>query len=161
MAPDPDATRTKVVTYLPAYQRDRWGDHAEELGMNRSEFVRTMVQAGRRGFGAEERDKTKDGADETGKAGERGDAGDAGGGKDGRSSKPVEGRSADAAPRGEALEERVLDALDDGARSWEELVEEVTDDIEARLDTVLERLQDDNRVRYSGRDGGYTRTGGE
>lgn len=48
-----DTSRTAVQTYVPAYQRDQWDDHAEQLGMSRSEFVRTMVQAGRRGFGAE------------------------------------------------------------------------------------------------------------
>ncbi len=48
-----DTTRTVVQTYVPAYQRAEWDDHAERLGMSRSEFVRTMVQAGRSGFGAE------------------------------------------------------------------------------------------------------------
>jgi len=59
---DRDTTRTTVQTYVPAYQREQWDAHAEELGMSRSEFVRTMVQAGRRGFGAE----TSDTPDETG-----------------------------------------------------------------------------------------------
>jgi len=58
---DRDTSRTTVQTYVPAYQRERWDTHAEELGMSRSEFVRTMVQAGRRGFGAE----TDERADET------------------------------------------------------------------------------------------------
>jgi len=48
-----DTSRTAVQTYVPAYQRDQWDDHAEQLDMSRSEFVRAMVQAGRRGFGAE------------------------------------------------------------------------------------------------------------
>jgi hypothetical protein len=48
-----DTSRTVVQTYVPAYQREEWDDHAEQLGMSRSEFVRTMVQAGRSGFGAE------------------------------------------------------------------------------------------------------------
>lgn len=48
-----DTSRTVVQTYVPAYQRDQWDDHAEQLDMSRSEFVRAMVQAGRRGFGAE------------------------------------------------------------------------------------------------------------
>ena len=45
--------RTVVQTYVPAYQRQAWDDHADRLEMSRSEFVRTMVQAGRRGFGAD------------------------------------------------------------------------------------------------------------
>jgi hypothetical protein len=48
-----DTSRAVVQTYVPAYQRDEWDEHAEQLGMSRSEFVRTMVQAGRRGFGAD------------------------------------------------------------------------------------------------------------
>jgi hypothetical protein len=39
-----------VRTYVPEAQRDRWRDHADRMGMSQSEFVRTMVQAGRRGF---------------------------------------------------------------------------------------------------------------
>ena len=42
--------RRSVKTYVPAEQKDRWQEHADELGMSQSEFVRTMVQAGRRGF---------------------------------------------------------------------------------------------------------------
>lgn len=48
---DRETERTVVQTYVPAYQRDAWDEHAEELDMSRSEFVRTMVQAGRREFG--------------------------------------------------------------------------------------------------------------
>jgi hypothetical protein len=48
-----DTSRTVVQTYVPAYQREEWDEHAEQLGMSRSEFVRSMVQAGRRGFGAD------------------------------------------------------------------------------------------------------------
>lgn len=141
MASGPDTTRTKVETYLPAYQKERWKNHAEELGMSQSEFVRTMVQAGRRGFGADEARDT----------GERNDS----------SRNPAEPRSRDATPRGNDLECRILDALEDGPCSWEELVERMTDDLEERLDATLERLQQENRVRYSGRNGGYTRTGGD
>lgn len=49
-----DATRTAVKTYVPAYQRDEWATHAERLDMSQSEFVRTMVQAGRRTFSVSE-----------------------------------------------------------------------------------------------------------
>jgi hypothetical protein len=48
-----DGTEREVVrTYVPAYQRERWREHADELDMNQSEFVKAMVQAGRRGFEA-------------------------------------------------------------------------------------------------------------
>jgi hypothetical protein len=39
-----------VKTYVPPYQKERWREHADRLGMSQSEFVRTMVQAGRRDF---------------------------------------------------------------------------------------------------------------
>ncbi|MFB6141799.1 MAG: DUF5805 domain-containing protein [Halorientalis sp.] len=45
-----DTDRTAVKTYVPAYQKAEWETHAAELDMTVSEFVRTMVQAGRRDF---------------------------------------------------------------------------------------------------------------
>ena len=48
---EPDTSRAVVQTYVPTYQRDAWDEHAEDLDMSRSEFVKTMVQAGRREFG--------------------------------------------------------------------------------------------------------------
>lgn len=42
--------RKAVKTYVPAYQKAIWSDHADELDMSQSEFVRTMVQAGRTEF---------------------------------------------------------------------------------------------------------------
>ncbi|MFW6458106.1 MAG: DUF5805 domain-containing protein [Halodesulfurarchaeum sp.] len=46
--------RVSVTTYIPAYQKDIWAEHAERLEMSQAEFVRTMVQAGRKGFGESE-----------------------------------------------------------------------------------------------------------
>lgn len=43
--------QTPVTTRVPAYQKEAWRADAEELGMSQSEFVRTMVQAGRRELG--------------------------------------------------------------------------------------------------------------
>lgn len=53
---DPDTTREAVTTYVPAYQKAQWQDHAADLEMSQAEFVRTMVQAGRNGFGESEPD---------------------------------------------------------------------------------------------------------
>ena len=122
---DPDTSRTVVQTYVPAYQRDSWDDHAEKLGMSRSEFVKTMVQAGRSEFGAD-----IDSLDE-----------------------PT-GESTDDA--GENLDDRVLDALSaNDPLSWDELLAAVTDDIENRLEETLQEMQSADKIRYSGRDGGY------
>jgi hypothetical protein len=45
-----DDDRKAVTTYVPAYQKSEWAAHADRLEMSQAEFVRTMVQAGRRGF---------------------------------------------------------------------------------------------------------------
>ncbi|SFR68899.1 DUF5805 domain-containing protein [Halogeometricum limi] len=124
---DGETERTTVQTYVPAYQKDEWKRHAERLGMSQSEFVRTMVQAGRRDFEIPE-----------------------------RGAEPTASEDADeAAGRGE-FERRVLDALSAAEhRSWDDLIESLTDDIEDRLDETLQELQASNDVQYSGRHGGY------
>lgn len=42
--------RKVVKTYVPAFQKEVWEEQAASLDMTQSEFVRTMVQAGRRDF---------------------------------------------------------------------------------------------------------------
>lgn len=70
---------------------------------------------------------------------------------------PPEDRSGDATPGGEPIEDRILGVLRRGEYvDWDELVAGVTGDIEDRVDDALDQLQDANRVRYSGRHGGYT-----
>lgn len=105
-----------VKTYVPEAQKDEWHDHADELDMSLSEFVRTMVQAGRRGF-----------LDEVGSTAES-----------------------------DGFDDRVLAALTEEPRSWDDLRESLVAGVEDDLEAALTRLQDDGRVRYSGRDGGYT-----
>jgi hypothetical protein len=127
---DVDTSRTAVKTYIPAYQKDEWQAHAEKLEMTQSEFVRSMVQAGRRGF-LDKGETPTESEDEP--------------------SPESEGDSeSDLAERVEA----VLATSEHLA--WDELVEALTDDIESRLEETLADLQDENRVRYSGRNGGYT-----
>ncbi|MFT4957036.1 MAG: hypothetical protein ACI9EZ_000344, partial [Halobacteriales archaeon] len=55
---DVDTERSVVKTYVPAYQKALWQRQAETLEMSQSEFVRTMVQAGRRGFDGFEDEQT-------------------------------------------------------------------------------------------------------
>ncbi|WP_132058378.1 DUF5805 domain-containing protein [Halorussus amylolyticus] len=126
-----DTDRTAVKTFVPAYQKEKWKRHADELDMSQSEFVRTMVQAGRRGFDLES------GAGET--------------------ENPAEGGLEGSNPGGGGLETRLLDRLDsEGHLSWDQLVDELAGDFEDRLEETLQRLQNENRVQYSGRRGGYT-----
>ncbi len=118
--------RRSVKAYLPESQKREWERHADELGMSQSEFVKTMVQAGRRGFSVD------------------------------GSSNPEDPDPDGSNPGGDALETRVETILADGPRSWDELIDAVRGDLEERLEETLDTLQDRNRVRYSGRDGGYT-----
>jgi biotin operon repressor len=130
-----DTSRAVVQTYVPAYQREEWDDHAEELGMSRSEFVRTMVQAGRRGFGA---DPAESGTAED-------DTADT-------------GATPDAS--GSTVMDRVVEALNlRGPLSWDELREAVAGDIEAQIEEALGSLQEQGKVRHSGRQGGYVLEG--
>lgn len=122
-----DTTRTAIKTYVPAHQKAEWQQHAERLDMSQSEFVRTMVQAGRRGFAPVNEPGTAT-ADE-----------------------------ASSAPAGsDDFEARVLEALRESEYpTWEELVDLLTENVEARLDETLQSLQADNLVQYSGRHDGY------
>ncbi len=142
-----DASRTSVRTYVPAYQRDEWDAHADELDMSRSEYVRTMVQAGRRGFdefaGAQE-NRTR--ANEA----ERSD-----GSPTEHPAEDDRGHEPQGSRPGNDLEERVVDQLRDDCLDWDELFDAVTDDIEESLEDTLNELQDENRVQYNGRKGGY------
>ncbi|MDS0477406.1 DUF5805 domain-containing protein [Natrinema sp. 1APR25-10V2] len=126
MSDSADKSRKSVKTYVPAYQKAEWQSHADDLEMSQSEFVRTMVQAGRKGF----------------------------------ESAAVEPDSPDPDPGGSGLETQVLELLSADTYSWDELLEAVSDDIESRLDETLEQLQANNRIRYSGRHGGYTTVDG-
>lgn len=129
MADGDDTERTVVKTHVPGYQKRIWVEHADDLEMSQSEFLRTMVQAGRRGY-----EPTEDSGSETGPS-TRESGGDG----------------------GDGLESRVESALaDSGPLSWDQLVAALTDNLEDRLDEALQTLQEENRVRYSGRDGGYT-----
>ncbi|WP_049900074.1 DUF5805 domain-containing protein [Halococcus agarilyticus] len=125
MASETDADQKVVKAYVPAYQKEEWREHANELEMSQSEFIKIMVQAGRRDFTFS--------SDEAGQM-----------------------DTVDEAPGVEGLESRVLNVLDDGYCSWDELVESLIENIEERLETTLQRLQSENQVRYSGRHGGYT-----
>lgn len=133
--PERDTSRTVVKTYVPAYQREEWDEHADDLDMSRSEFVRSMVQAGRRGFG-----EWTESVDQEGPG-------------DQKASLETKEESQER-----KLEELVLETLSEAEYlSWEQLLAAVTDDIESRLEETLQSLQDENKVRYSGRNGGYTR----
>ncbi len=127
--------RVSVQTYVSASQRELWREEADELDMSQAEYVRTMIQAGRRGF------SLNSSANDLNTISEN----------------PAEGGSPDVTPGGNDLKTRVLDVLNTETHAgWDELVAGVTDDIEERLETALDELQSENRIRYSGRHGGYT-----
>jgi hypothetical protein len=136
-----DTERTSVKTYIPVYQREEWERHAEQLDMSRSEFIRTMVQAGRRSFDGQQGPPVEPAEDES--------PTDA--------TENAESRLAQELTDQHELDELIVETLSvDESLSWDELLAALTDDIEDRLEASLQRLQQDNVVQYSGRDGGYT-----
>lgn len=128
-----ETERTGVKTYVPEFQKERWQEDADAMDMNQSEFIRTMVQAGRRGFdlGAESEEAAED-------------------------------ELSDADPRGDGLETVLLGLLStDRYLSWGALVDEVTEDLEDRVETALQDLVAEGRVQHSPRRGGYVRVEAE
>lgn len=121
MVSDDSMERTAVKTYVPKYQKEKWKEDADRLDMSQSEFVRAMVQAGRRGF----------------------DLG------------PSEQVSPDPNPRGNGLEDQVLASLEKEVHTWDELLSTISETLEEQLDETLQELQQQNRIQYSGRHGGY------
>lgn len=123
-----DADRVTVSTYVPAHQHEIWREDAQRLGMSQSEFVRSMVQAGRRGFDL--------GADST--------------------SAPetdVPGSN----PRGDGMKTALLELLHrEGPLGWAELVEELTGDLEDDVESALLALQEEDMIEHSPRRGTYS-----
>lgn len=131
-----DTETVQVKTRVPKYQKSEWKAAADDLGMSQSEFVRTMVQAGRSGFEAPE----------------------SGAVASNRAQAPSEGSD----PGGGGLESRVRSALAaEGVMSWDELLAELSGDFEDRLEDALNELDEAGEIRYSPRDGGYVLTDGE
>jgi antitoxin component of RelBE/YafQ-DinJ toxin-antitoxin module len=132
-----DTERATVATYVPAYQKAEWAKHADRMGMTQSEFVRTMVQAGRREFGVPDSGHADDATAEA------------------ESPQPTESKA-------DGVEQQVTETLSTGEYlSWDELVASLTDDIESRLDQTLQELQSADVVTYSGQHGGYALTDGD
>lgn len=130
----PTDERVPVQTYVSTTQRERWREEADEMDMNQAEYVRTMVQAGRRGFNLyTDGDPLNTNADDTAQTG----------------SKAI-------TPGVDGLKDRVLEVLREAEfADWDELLAGVTEDIEERLEETLDDLQSADRIRYSGRHGGY------
>lgn len=122
-----DPSRVTISTYLPAEQRDRWEADADSLDMSRSEFVRAMVQAGRRDFSL-----------------------------DRSSEEPRDTDVSGSYPGGNDLKTAVLDVLRrEGPLEWDELIGALIEDLETEVDAVVRELQDTNRIQHRGREGGY------
>ncbi|WP_284013796.1 DUF5805 domain-containing protein [Halobaculum litoreum] len=146
---DADTERVAVTARVPAYQKEAWVAEADRLGMSQSEFVRTMVQAGRRDLGIADELGPPRGVEASTDADREDPATTAG---------ELEGASPPSNPGGDGLETPLLAALDrEGVMSFDELVEAVAGDVEERVDETMGALQSRGLVRYSGRDGGYVR----
>ena len=127
--------RAAVKTYVPAYQKEEWERHAEQLDMSQSEFVRTMVQAGRSDI---EMPSPQ------------------------REHQPVTKPSERSAIDDGDLQSTITRELAaDEATDWDTLVERIVGDLEDDIEAALEELQQSNQVFYSGRKGGYLLNGHE
>ena len=140
-----EGERVAVKTYVPRYQKEQWREHATALEMSQSEFVRTMVQAGRSEVvvpGSSTTDSTSESPS---------------------SPKTVaDGARSTDRSSSQKFDERIKTVLErHGALDWPDLVDALVDDVEGELDDALERLQASNEVRYSGREGGYLLTSHE
>jgi len=134
-----ETDRTVVKTYVPEYQKETWQAHADDLDMSQSEFLRSMVQAGRRVVDAD---------------------GDRSLNTEPKSASEEPGSPA-SNPGGQGLETRVLELLETaGPTDWAELLDALSEELETKLEACLDDLQQANRIQYSGRDGGYTLVGG-
>jgi hypothetical protein len=123
--------RVSVQTYVPAAQRQVWRDEADQMDMSHAEYVRAMVQAGRRSFDLGDSESTGAGTGE-------------GAG------------SPDANPWGSGLKDRVLGILEaEEVADWDDIRAGVTNDIDDRLEEALSELQSEDTIRYSGRRDGY------
>lgn len=130
-----ESDRAVVTTYLPQRQKNIWQDHAESLDMSQSEFVKTMVQAGRRWFDAEESQTPEAPLSDSNPQGT-----------------PAEDTDSND------FEAIVLDALAEHSKlGWEELLDIVTEDIESELADAITRLQERNQISHNPREGGYVR----
>lgn len=122
-------TRVTINTYVPEYQRDLWKQHAGLLDMNLSEFVRVMVQAGRRDFDI--------------------------GTKNNENILKV--NFDDKTPGVSGIKIQLLNFLqNDECLGWDKLVQKLTVALEDELELALTQLQEENLIGYSGRLGGYT-----
>lgn len=129
--PVSDTERTAVRTYVPQYQKEEWADHADSLDMSQSEFVRTMVQAGRKELGLASNEGTSE---------------------DSNRAQPDDSGSSD-------MRDAIIEALEEGEPlDWDDLVNCVVGDIEGEIEAVLERLEDEKMVRYRPRKQGYVLT---
>lgn len=125
------SARVRVGTYVPAWQRDAWAAHAEAMGMTQSEFVRTMVQAGRQ-------------------------APDIGLESEHTPSNPVQRPSDSLEGGGEALAARVEQLIErEEVVDYAGLLDAFTAGFEDRLTEAISELQSANRIEHDGRAGGY------
>ncbi|MBB6645220.1 DUF5805 domain-containing protein [Halobellus ruber] len=134
-----DTSRATITVYAPVYQRDKWDEEAEELGLSRSEYLKMMIQAGRKHFDPDNGQKklTSIGGAET--------------------PIPDSDHPSNKFSEDICLESQILEAISRGDYlTWNEIVDTVVDDIERYIDKELDDLRDSNQIRYDGQRGGFT-----
>lgn len=111
--------RKRVRTSAPSEQIDQWEEEADEMNVTRAEYMRLMIQAGRRQFPICDTENTES--------------------------------------EGINVENRVLDALEKhGELTWDDLVDEAVGDVEDKVESTIEELDDQGKVSISLRDNTVT-----
>lgn len=125
----------QVTLRVPRHQREEWQEHAADLEMDQSEFLVSMVQAGRREFEAEE--------------------------PPARRRNRLEGGFEATTPGVDGLERRVIEVIrEQGEARWEDLVEELVVDFEDAVVETLKGLENQGRIESDPRTG-YSLSDGE
>ncbi len=116
----------KLNVGVPDHQLEIYDEEAEEMGFSsRAEYIRSMINAGRREFGLNPQGATGE----------------------------------DASPQA-SLDERILSILDEAdGLAQEEVVNAVTADVEEQVTETLNQLNDEGRIDYDVRQGGFVIAG--
>jgi hypothetical protein len=134
-----DTSRASVVVYTPAYQRDEWDKEAEELGMSRSEYLRMIIQAGRKHFN---HNKGQERLTSMGKP---------------ETPIPDSEHPSNTFSDDISLKTQILESIStEEYLTWNEIVDIVVDDIERYIDKTLDELRESNQIKYDGQKGGFT-----
>ena len=145
---DVDTERVAITARVPAYQKEEWVKEADKLDMSQSEYLRTLVQAGRHDLGIAEDIGPVIHAEHSIGSDQEEQIND---------SQHQDTSTEQFNLRSDGLKAHLLEEIErEEILSFDDLVRTIAGDIEEQVDDALADLQSSDRVRYNGREGGYT-----